>query len=139
MPNIEKRESGSQDRRRAKIVCTLGPATASQERITQLVEAGMDIAASPVEWRAGEQVRITVEDVAGTHDRVSTTYKGLAEDARPGDRLLVDGGRVGLRVIGGWPALTWSARSSRAAGGFMRQARIALGGVVVKKRHWPGR
>lgn len=57
-------------------------------------------AAGPVEWRVGEQVRITVEDVAGTHDRVSTTYKGLAEDARAGDRLLVDDGRVGLWVIG---------------------------------------
>jgi pyruvate kinase len=43
-------------------------------------------------------VRITVDDVAGTHDRVSTTYKGLADDARPEDRLLVDDGKVGLRV-----------------------------------------
>jgi pyruvate kinase len=56
-------------------------------------------AAGPVEWRAGEEVRITVEDVAGTHDRVSTTYSGLAVDARPDDRLLVDDGKVGLRVI----------------------------------------
>jgi pyruvate kinase len=132
--------------RRAKIVCTLGPAADSQERITQLVEAGMDIArlnfshgdridhqqrcravreaasgtgravgvladlqgpkirlgrfaAGPVEWRPGEHVRITVEDMAGTHDRVSTTYKGLAEDARPGDTLLVDDGRVSLSVV----------------------------------------
>ncbi|SOD58503.1 pyruvate kinase [Streptomyces zhaozhouensis] len=30
--------------RRAKIVCTLGPATDSLERITELVEAGMDVA-----------------------------------------------------------------------------------------------
>jgi pyruvate kinase len=30
--------------RRAKIVCTLGPATSSQEQITALVEAGMDVA-----------------------------------------------------------------------------------------------
>ena len=44
-------------------------------------------------------MRITVDDVAGTHDRVSTTYKGLADDARPGDRLLVDDGKVGLRVV----------------------------------------
>jgi pyruvate kinase len=57
-------------------------------------------AAGPVEWRTGEEVRITVEDVAGTHDRVSTTYAGLADDARPDDRLLVDDGKVGLRVIG---------------------------------------
>ncbi|HEU4426554.1 MAG TPA: pyruvate kinase, partial [Pilimelia sp.] len=30
--------------RRAKIVCTLGPATATQERIQSLVETGMDVA-----------------------------------------------------------------------------------------------
>ena len=30
--------------RRAKIVCTLGPATSSAEQITALVEAGMDVA-----------------------------------------------------------------------------------------------
>ena len=32
------------DRRRAKIVCTLGPATSSDEQVARLVEAGMDIA-----------------------------------------------------------------------------------------------
>ena len=30
--------------RRAKIVCTLGPATSSQEQITALISAGMDVA-----------------------------------------------------------------------------------------------
>jgi pyruvate kinase len=30
--------------RRAKIVCTLGPATAAPERILELVQAGMDVA-----------------------------------------------------------------------------------------------
>src|SRR3712207_8853952 len=30
--------------RRAKIVCTLGPATGSQEQVTALVESGMDVA-----------------------------------------------------------------------------------------------
>jgi pyruvate kinase len=56
-------------------------------------------AAGPVEWRTGDVVRITVEDVPGTHDRVSTTYQGLAEDAVAGDRLLVDDGKVGLTVL----------------------------------------
>jgi pyruvate kinase len=55
-------------------------------------------AGGPVEWRTGDIVRITVEDVAGTHDRVSTTYDGLARDAKAGDRLLVDDGKVGLVV-----------------------------------------
>ncbi|OLR94260.1 pyruvate kinase [Actinokineospora bangkokensis] len=131
--------------RRAKIVCTMGPATATPERVRELVAAGMDVArmnfshgahsdhkqvydlvrqasdesgravgiladlqgpkirlgtfaGGPVEWRTGDVVRITVEDVAGTHDRVSTTYKGLADDAKAGDRLLVDDGKVGLVV-----------------------------------------
>jgi pyruvate kinase len=132
--------------RRTKIVCTIGPATASPDRIRELVQAGMDVArlnfshgnrddhkrvydmvraaadaeghavgvmgdlqgpkirlgrfaSGPVEWHTGEEVRITVEDVIGTHDRVSTTYTGLATDARPEDRLLVDDGKVGLRVV----------------------------------------
>ncbi|OLF04893.1 pyruvate kinase [Actinophytocola xinjiangensis] len=132
--------------RRAKIVCTLGPATATPEKVRDLVAAGMDVArmnfshgsqsdhkqvydlvraasdesgravgimgdlqgpkirlgtfaSGKAEWRVGDVVRITVEDVAGTHDRVSTTYKGLARDATPGDRLLVDDGNVGLTVV----------------------------------------
>jgi pyruvate kinase len=55
-------------------------------------------AGGPVEWRTGDVVRVTVDDVAGTHDRVSTTYKNLAKDAKVGDRLLVDDGKVGLIV-----------------------------------------
>src|SRR4051794_38193312 len=56
-------------------------------------------AEGPVEWATGERIRITVEDVPGTHDRVSTTYKQLAADVRPGDRLLVDDGNVGLVAV----------------------------------------
>lgn len=50
-------------------------------------------------WENGEIVRITVDDIQGTHDRVSTTYKNLAKDAKPGDRLLVDDGKVALRCV----------------------------------------
>ena len=131
--------------RYAKIVCTIGPVTATPEKIRELVRAGMDVArlnfshashaeharvysmvreasdecgravgiladlqgpkirlgrfaAGPVEWRTGGEVRVTVEDVAGTHDRVSTTYPGLARDAREGDALFVDDGKVALLV-----------------------------------------
>jgi pyruvate kinase len=52
-----------------------------------------------VEWRTGERIRITVEDIEGSHDRVSTTYKQLAADVRAGDRLLVDDGNVGLVAV----------------------------------------
>ena len=51
-------------------------------------------------WANGELIRITVDECEGTHDRVSTTYKELAQDAKEGDRLLVDDGKVGLVVTG---------------------------------------
>lgn len=51
-------------------------------------------------WATGEEVRITVDEVEGSHDRVSTTYSELAKDAKAGDRLLVDDGKVGLTVTG---------------------------------------
>ena len=133
--------------RRAKIVCTLGPATSSPEQITALVESGMDVARlnfshgahedhataykrvreasdrtghavailadlqgpkirlgtfanGPVMWETGSQVVITVDDVKGTAQRVSTTYKDLAHDAKLGDRLLVDDGKIALTVVG---------------------------------------
>src|SRR6266581_893479 len=53
----------------------------------------------PVVWATGERIRITVEDCEGTHDRVSTTYKQLADDVRPGDKLLVDDGNVALIAV----------------------------------------
>ena len=53
----------------------------------------------PVLWATGETVTITTEACAGSHDRVSTTFAGLAGDVSVGDRLLVDDGRVGLRVV----------------------------------------
>jgi pyruvate kinase len=39
-----------------------------------------------------------VDDIFGDQNRVSTTYGGLAADARPGDRLLIDDGKVALVV-----------------------------------------
>jgi len=131
--------------RRGKIVCTLGPATGTDEMVRALVEAGMDVArlnfshgdhadheaayqrvraaseatgravgiladlqgpkirlgrfaSGEAVWANGETVRITVEDCEGTHDRVSTTYENLAKDAKPGDRLLVDDGKVAVVV-----------------------------------------
>ena len=56
-------------------------------------------ASGPVVWATGEHVSITTEDVPGDHDLVSTTYAGLAGDVAPGDRLLVDDGKVGLKVV----------------------------------------
>jgi pyruvate kinase len=57
-------------------------------------------AEGPVTWATGERIRITVADIEGDHDRVSTTYKQLADDVKPGDRLLIDDGNVALVAVG---------------------------------------
>jgi len=131
--------------RRAKIICTLGPATSSPEKIRALVDAGMDVArlnfshgtreehaevyryvreASDASQHAvavlvdlqgpkirlgefedggvtlapGDRFTITTEPVEGTRELASTTYSFLAKDVTPGSRLLIDDGRVALRV-----------------------------------------
>ncbi|MFD8258802.1 pyruvate kinase [Streptomyces griseoluteus] len=132
--------------RRAKIVCTLGPATDSYDQIKALVEAGMDVARlnlshgthaehearyqrvrkaadetgrsvgiladlqgpkirlgtfaeGPVLLERDDTFTITVEEgVQGDRHQCGTTYAGLAEDVRPGERVLVDDGRVCLEV-----------------------------------------
>jgi pyruvate kinase len=132
--------------RRAKIVCTLGPATSTPERITALVEAGMDVArlnlshgsyadheqvyrmvreasdatgrgvgilvdlqwpkirlgrlaSGPVELEAGQRFTITTREVPGDAEIASTTYVGLPGDVAPGDRVLIDDGKVHLQVV----------------------------------------
>jgi pyruvate kinase len=49
---------------------------------------------------SGRDITITTEgDFLGDETLVSTTYRHLAEDVRPGDRLLVDDGLLELRVL----------------------------------------
>ena len=47
----------------------------------------------------GARFNITVDDVLGDQDRVSTTYKGLPGDVSPGDMLLVDDGKIALQAL----------------------------------------
>ncbi len=53
----------------------------------------------PVMLVNGARFTITVDDILGDRDRVSTTYKGLPGDVKPGDWLLIDDGKVALRAI----------------------------------------
>jgi len=131
--------------RRAKIVCTLGPATSSERRIRELVYAGMDVArlnmshgtqddhretyrlvreasdasghgvgiladlqgpkirletfsGGPVQLSRGQVWTITTREVDGNAEIAGTTYKGLAGDVDAGDPILIDDGKVRLRV-----------------------------------------
>ena len=47
----------------------------------------------------GDRFTITIEDVLGTKERCSTTFKGLPGDVKPGDQVLIDDGKVGLRAL----------------------------------------
>ncbi len=132
--------------RRAKIVCTLGPAVGTYEKIRELVDAGMDVARlnmshggyadhekmyrmvrdaadatghgvgifadlqgpkirletfadGPVKLKKGERFTITTRDVPGDVEICGTTYKGLPGDVSAGDPILIDDGKVRLRVL----------------------------------------
>ncbi|GAB3612666.1 pyruvate kinase [Humibacter ginsengisoli] len=53
----------------------------------------------PYELAEGDIFTITTEDVLGDKALSSTTFKGLPQDVKPGDPLLIDDGKVALRVL----------------------------------------
>ncbi|TDQ48532.1 pyruvate kinase [Actinorugispora endophytica] len=53
----------------------------------------------PVDLHPGDEFTVTVDDIQGDRHRVSTTYKNLPGDVRPGDRVLIDDGRVVLECV----------------------------------------
>ena len=55
--------------------------------------------AGPHDLARGDIFTITTDDVEGTKERVGTTYKGLPGDCKPGDRILIDDGKVTVEVL----------------------------------------
>lgn len=132
--------------RKTKIICTLGPAVDSDERITQIINAGMDCARlnfshgtheeqevrlNRVRRIAGElnrhipilldtkgpEIRLkdfengsvivekgslftfdTDKETPGTKERIGLTYDKLAKNVEAGTRILVDDGKIDLKV-----------------------------------------
>lgn len=132
--------------RRAKIVCTIGPASSSPEMIGALIDAGLNVArlnfshgshedhekvfrtvrqeASArdvavailadlqgpkirvgkipepgLELVAGETLVLSVDPATqASPGRVAVDYERLAEEATPGDRILMDDGNLEVRV-----------------------------------------
>jgi pyruvate kinase len=56
-------------------------------------------ASGPVLLENGAEFIVTTEEVPGDAQMVSTTYQGLPGDVKPGDKVLVDDGRVALEVV----------------------------------------
>jgi pyruvate kinase len=62
-----------------------------------------NIEPDPIQLRAGDNFILTVEEIAGTAQRVSVSFKSLPSVVKPGDRLFLNDGLVQLtveRVVG---------------------------------------
>ncbi|MBI5643278.1 MAG: pyruvate kinase [Deltaproteobacteria bacterium] len=134
------------DKRKTKIVATIGPSSSSPDVIENLLLAGVNVfrlnlshgkldthseavsrirAASrrlalpvsilmdlqgpkirvgklkaPVELKRGQKITISAEEPDGDEKILSTTYKDLYRDVKPGDRILLDDGIIEARVLG---------------------------------------
>ncbi|MET0976767.1 MAG: pyruvate kinase [Leifsonia sp.] len=53
----------------------------------------------PYELAEGDIFKITTEDIVGNKEISSTTFKGLPQDVKPGDFLLIDDGKVRVEVV----------------------------------------
>ncbi|MEP5612718.1 MAG: pyruvate kinase [Cyclobacteriaceae bacterium] len=51
-----------------------------------------------VELKDGQKLSITTEDLIGNSDRISTIYKGILEDVKNGDVILIDDGNIELKT-----------------------------------------
>lgn len=131
--------------RKTKIICTIGPASESEEKLRELMLAGMNVArfnfshgtheeqkkkltsvlkvsnelGLPVatlldtkgpeirlrdfengraELCAGQTFALTTEEVMGTKERATITYKNLKNDVKPGMTILIDDGKIEMVI-----------------------------------------
>ncbi|MGH3216196.1 MAG: pyruvate kinase [Trebonia sp.] len=83
----------------------------------------------PVLLTAGDEFTITTDDIPGDRHEASTTYLGLADDVRAGDRILIDDGNVQVDVTG---VAGTRVRTRVVAGGRVSDHKgINLPGVAV--------
>jgi pyruvate kinase len=62
------------------------------------IRTGALAGGAPIELHDGARFQISVGNDVGGPGRISTTYSGLATAVRPGDTLLLDDGKIELRV-----------------------------------------
>lgn len=131
--------------RKTKIICTIGPSSQDEEKLRELMLAGMnvarfnfshgsheeqkgklanvmrvsgelnlpiatlldtkgpeirlrDIEGGKAELTTGQKFVLTTEDILGTKDRVSITYKNLVNDIQEGTTILIDDGLIEMVV-----------------------------------------
>ena len=80
-------------REEGKPICILGDLQGPKIRTGTLVDH------KPVLLETGKRLTITPEKIEGTAERVSTVFPTLAENLKPGDRILLSDGLIELRVV----------------------------------------
>jgi pyruvate kinase len=83
---------------RTKIVCTLGPATASPEAVLALVEGGMDLARINMSHGSRDDHRRSIDAVRAAEERVGRPVAVLVDLAGPKIRVGMLPGPIELRV-----------------------------------------
>jgi len=58
-----------------------------------------DLSVPFIEMKQGGTFTLTTDSVQGSAGRVSTTYANLTRDVHPGDKILLDDGKIRLRVL----------------------------------------
>jgi pyruvate kinase len=64
------------------------------------IRTGSLAGGQPLQLREGDELRIEAGEAVGEPGRISTPYAELVRSAHAGDRLLLDDGKIELRVVG---------------------------------------
>ena len=75
-----------------RTICILGDLQGPKIRTGSLIRH------QPVVLEPGARLQLTVEEAPGTAQRISTTFKGLPQEVRPGSAILLSDGKIELRV-----------------------------------------
>jgi pyruvate kinase len=73
-------------------LCLLQDLQGPKIRVGEVQDNGVEIV-------AGQQLIICTDDMVGTSEKVSTVYKEIVNDVKPGDAILIDDGNLELKTI----------------------------------------
>jgi len=90
-------------KKKTKIVATLGPATSTKDVLRKLIEAGVDVFRINFSHADHSDVVerdfVTGKPFEGNLERVYMNYENFPRDVKPGERILLDDGKLIFEVL----------------------------------------